>query len=111
MFRFVVNVGVQTGLEKRVCNIRLFLRGCIRAVGDVDSSIVCVACSYCQPWNEWYHQCVPGVASSTTSTATKPIPTITITTTTLPSPTTTTGFVKTSGTGFTLNDVRYVPVG
>ncbi|KAF9461275.1 CEL4a mannanase [Collybia nuda] len=68
----------------------------------------CVSGTTCQVLNDWYHQCLPG--GSTTPPTTTP----TITTkppTTTQAPPASTGFVKTSGTRFTLNGARYTVVG
>ncbi|RDB16956.1 putative mannan endo-1,4-beta-mannosidase F [Hypsizygus marmoreus] len=70
----------------------------------------CVAGSVCTKLNDWYFQCLPG---STTPSPTSQPPITSpppVTTTTNPPPTST-GFVKTSGTKFTLNGQRYTIVG
>ncbi|KAG6840742.1 hypothetical protein C0991_004651 [Blastosporella zonata] len=100
----------------------------------------CVSGTTCQYQNDYYSQCLPGTATSTTaasttttkattsttsttatSTTTKASTTSTSTTTTKASTTSTstttsstavsTGFVKTSGTRFTLNGSPYTVVG
>ncbi|TFK74044.1 glycoside hydrolase family 5 protein [Pluteus cervinus] len=64
----------------------------------------CASGSACIAQSEWYSQCLPG--ASTTPT---PIPTTTATT--APPPPASTGFVKTSGTKFTLNGAPFTVVG
>ncbi|KAF7378392.1 Glycoside hydrolase family 5 protein [Mycena sanguinolenta] len=83
----------------------------------------CAAGLACVEQNEWYSQCLPGTATTTTSpttvstTSTVKSTTTVSTTTTVKSTTTTssapssTGFIKTSGTRFTLNGQQFVPVG
>lgn len=66
----------------------------------------CVSGTTCTKLNDWYFQCLPG-ATTTSPTTTPPSTTIT---TTSPPPAST-GFVKTSGTRFTLNGQRYTIVG
>ncbi|KAF5354742.1 hypothetical protein D9756_005256 [Leucocoprinus leucothites] len=69
----------------------------------------CASGSACVAQNEWYSQCIPGATSAP--------PTSTTTGTTSSGPTTSappsavTGFVKTSGTKFTLNGKTYTVVG
>ncbi|KAF8883320.1 CEL4b mannanase [Gymnopilus junonius] len=77
----------------------------------------CASGTTCQVLNPYYYQCLPGTATSTVS-STSTQPTTTTTTTTSSSSTTTgtpvptpTGFVKTSGTKFTLNGSTYTVVG
>ncbi|TFK66523.1 glycoside hydrolase family 5 protein [Pluteus cervinus] len=65
---------------------------------------VCASGSACIAQNEWYSQCLPGA-----STTPAPVPTTTRTTT--PPPPASTGFVKTSGTKFTLNGAPFTVVG
>nr|CAB76904.1 CEL4a mannanase [Agaricus bisporus] len=69
----------------------------------------CASGSSCVVQNEWYSQCLPG-----STTPTNPPPTTTTSQTTAP-PTTShpvsTGFVKASGTRFTLNGQKYTVVG
>jgi len=71
-------------------------------------STVCISGSACVYQNDWYSQCIPGAISPTippSNTATSPGPTSGV-----PSPVST-GFVKTSGTEFTLNGKAYTVVG
>ncbi|KAF5323251.1 hypothetical protein D9619_013508 [Psilocybe cf. subviscida] len=86
---------------------------------------VCASGSTCVYSNPWYSQCLPGTASSSSSTTTRITTTATTTTrpgtTTITSTTRTstsatptavpTGFVKTSGTQFTLNGSKFTVVG
>ncbi|KAF8079251.1 CEL4a mannanase [Lyophyllum atratum] len=75
----------------------------------------CVSGAICIKQNDYYSQCLPG--STTAPPTTAPPTTTKTTTTTKPTTTTTspppasTGFVKTSGTRFTLNGQRYTIVG
>jgi mannan endo-1,4-beta-mannosidase len=69
---------------------------------------VCASGSACVVSNPYYSQCIPGAASSTAPTSTVGHSS----TSTTPSPTATvTGFVKTSGTKFTLNGKTFSVVG
>ncbi|KAF5385133.1 hypothetical protein D9615_000976 [Tricholomella constricta] len=71
----------------------------------------CVSGTICVYQNDWYSQCLPGTTTTTpTSTSTSTTSTTTTTTATTPPPVST-GFVKTSGTRFTLNGQRYTIVG
>ncbi|KXN90624.1 Mannan endo-1,4-beta-mannosidase F [Leucoagaricus sp. SymC.cos] len=71
----------------------------------------CASGSTCVVQNEWYSQCLPGAASTTTTTTIKTTTTTsTGPTSSAPSPAST-GFVKTSGTRFTLNGQKYTVVG
>ncbi|PPR01176.1 hypothetical protein CVT24_006052 [Panaeolus cyanescens] len=70
---------------------------------------VCVADAYCSRSNEWYSQCVPGTGPTTSSTV--PTTTVQPTSTTTSAPPAATGFVKVSGTRFTLNGAKYTVVG
>ncbi|KAF9482636.1 CEL4b mannanase [Pholiota conissans] len=82
----------------------------------------CASGTTCQVENPYYSQCLPGTATATTTT-TKPTTTTTTTmkptttTTTTTGPTTTaappspTGFVKASGTAFSLNGSKFTVVG
>jgi len=67
----------------------------------------CVAGSVCTYSNPYYSQCLPGTATSTVSSTTK----VTTTSTASGSTSTDSGFVKTSGQGFTLNGSPYVVAG
>jgi mannan endo-1,4-beta-mannosidase len=74
----------------------------------------CVSGSTCVYSNPYYSQCLPSTTTpppptTTTTTTTKP-PTTTTTTTSSPPPAST-GFVKTSGTKFTLNGSKFTVVG
>ncbi|KAF9564905.1 CEL4b mannanase [Agrocybe pediades] len=79
----------------------------------------CASGSYCSYQNDWYSQCIPGVASTTSSsrtTTSKPASSTSKTTTstgptsTAPAPAST-GFVKVSGQKFVLNGATYTVVG
>ncbi|RDB24327.1 putative mannan endo-1,4-beta-mannosidase F [Hypsizygus marmoreus] len=71
----------------------------------------CVSGTVCTTLNDWYFQCLPGTSVPTTAPpATTPTTTPSGPTTTV-SPPASTGFVKTSGTRFTLNGARYTVVG
>ncbi|KAF9469516.1 CEL4a mannanase [Collybia nuda] len=73
---------------------------------------VCASGSSCVFSNDWYSQCIPGSGPTTTPTTTTSRTTTTPTTTTVSTPPpVSTGFVKTSGTRFTLNGSRYTVVG
>lgn len=75
---------------------------------DWTGETVCISGSACVYQNDWYSQCIPGAISPTippSNTATSPGPTSGV-----PSPVST-GFVKTSGTEFTLNGKAYTVVG
>ncbi|KAF8893383.1 CEL4a mannanase [Infundibulicybe gibba] len=73
----------------------------------------CATGSACVYSNPWYSQCIPGAATTPTTT----VPTSTTRPATTSTPATTapppasTGFVKTSGTRFTLNGAKYTVVG
>ncbi|KAJ7201458.1 glycoside hydrolase superfamily, partial [Mycena rebaudengoi] len=79
----------------------------------------CAAGSVCVVQNPFFWQCVPGTATTTPAppTTTPPTSTTRTTTTTVTTPISTpsapasTGFVKTSGTRFTLNGAPYTVVG
>ncbi|KAJ7849909.1 glycoside hydrolase superfamily [Mycena leptocephala] len=85
--------------------------GGVTYTGETD----CAAGLVCTELNAYYSQCLVGTGtttvttSSTTSTAKST--TTTTTTTTASSPPSSTGFIKTSGTRFTLNGQQFVPVG
>ncbi|EJD41187.1 CEL4b mannanase [Auricularia subglabra TFB-10046 SS5] len=75
---------------------------------------VCDAGSVCTVQNDWYSQCLPGAATTTSATRTTTVTSATTSTTSATStspPATATGFVKTSGQKFTLNGAGFVPVG
>ncbi|KAJ7021392.1 glycoside hydrolase, partial [Mycena alexandri] len=67
----------------------------------------CATGSACVQQSEWYSQCLPGAA---TTAPAPPTSTITSATSTASVPAQT-GFVKTSGTRFTLNGAKYTLVG
>jgi hypothetical protein len=69
----------------------------------------CVSGTVCTELNEWYFQCLPGTATTTVST-TPPTSTSSAPTSTASAPVQT-GFVKTSGTKFTLNGAPYTLFG
>ncbi|KAG9029160.1 hypothetical protein FRB95_005618 [Tulasnella sp. JGI-2019a] len=69
-------------------------------------STVCASGSVCTYQNAYYSQCIPGTAT-TTATTTKTTTSATTTTTYA----TVTGYVKTSGTSFTLNGSPFTLVG
>ncbi|KAJ7458495.1 CEL4a mannanase [Mycena latifolia] len=74
----------------------------------------CVAGSVCTFSNPFYSQCLPGTATTTVGTTTTPTtsPTSTVTSaTSTASVPAQTGFVKTSGTRFTLNGAPYTVFG
>ncbi|KAK7435529.1 hypothetical protein VKT23_019651 [Stygiomarasmius scandens] len=74
----------------------------------------CVSGTACVVVNPYYSQCIRGAASSTvapSSTSTRATTTVASTTSTVPSAPASTGFVKTSGTGFTLNGKKFTVVG
>ncbi|KAF8320837.1 mannanase [Clavulina sp. PMI_390] len=84
----------------------------------------CVSGTVCTYLNDWFYQCLAGsatVSSTSTSKASTSTTTTKVTTTTTSTKTTTTtssggtstvtGFVKTSGTSFTLNGSKYHAVG
>ncbi|KAF9452368.1 glycoside hydrolase family 5 protein [Macrolepiota fuliginosa MF-IS2] len=74
----------------------------------------CASGSACVYQNDYYSQCVPGATATTTSTTTTTKTTTnstTATTTTTVSPPASTGFVKVSGTRFSLNGQKYTVVG
>ncbi|KAF8159938.1 CEL4b mannanase [Crassisporium funariophilum] len=71
---------------------------------DYTGDTACVSGTSCNFLNNWYSQCLPGAAPApTTTTPAGPI--------TTPAPPAATGFVKTSGTQFTLNGSKYTVVG
>ncbi len=82
---------------------------CIRDLAE------CADGSACVYSNDWYSQCLPGATASPTTTHPNPTtsPTTTRPTTTIPTSTSpaATGFVKTSGTRFTLNGQKYTVAG
>lgn len=61
--------------------------------------------------NDYYWQCLPGATPSPTTTPTSTHPTSTPSPTSTSAPPAATGFVKTSGTRFTLNGQKYTVVG
>ncbi|TFK44992.1 mannanase [Crucibulum laeve] len=76
----------------------------------------CVSDHTCTYLNVWYSQCIPRVATSTTSTFTSTRSSTTVSSTasstsSTSAPPAATGFVKTSGTQFTLNGSKYTVVG
>ncbi|KAF7354147.1 Mannan endo-1,4-beta-mannosidase F [Mycena venus] len=82
----------------------------------------CATGFVCVEQNEWYSQCLAGTSTTTVTTPTTTPTTVsttstvkststTHTTTTSSSPPSATGFIKTSGTRFTLNGQQFVPVG
>ncbi|CAG9949782.1 unnamed protein product [Clonostachys rosea f. rosea IK726] len=102
----------------------LYLWPCLAAIASAQAPLygqcggvnwtgptTCVAGSYCQYQNEWYSQCVPGAASSSTlvtsrtSTTSSTSRAATSTSTTSSPPPTGTGFPKASGTKFTIDGV------
>ncbi|KAF8199076.1 CEL4b mannanase [Pholiota molesta] len=90
--------------------------GGINYTGDT----ACASGTTCQVLNAYYYQCLAPSSTATTapsgSPTTTPIPTTTPTTTatgttTTPAPPSATGFVKASGTAFTLNGSKFTVVG
>ncbi|KAJ7278386.1 CEL4a mannanase [Mycena rebaudengoi] len=70
---------------------------------------VCETGTVCTVLNPFYFQCIPGTATTTVTPTTTRSTTVSPTTTSAPS--TVTGFVKTSGTRFTVNGSKYTVVG
>lgn len=89
----------------------------------IHNTEACASGTTCQVLNAYYYQCLtpsstattaPSSSPTTITTTTKPTTTPTTTTTgptTTPPPPSATGFVKTSGTAFTLNGSKFTVVG
>ncbi|KAK0463815.1 mannanase [Desarmillaria tabescens] len=69
----------------------------------------CISGTVCTVLNDWYYQCLPGTATSTTISSTSHT-TATATSTTVSAPSST-GFVTTSGTQFRLNGAKFTVIG
>ncbi|KAF8658278.1 hypothetical protein AX16_002053 [Volvariella volvacea WC 439] len=69
---------------------------------------VCVSGYTCVRQNDWYYQCIPGTGSTSSSSSPTSQPPTSTSQPPVPAPT---GFVRTNGTRFTLNGVKYTVVG
>ncbi len=70
----------------------------------------CAGGTVCTVLNDYYSQCLPGTAASTTVSSTSHTTSTTATSTTVPAPSPS-GFVTTSGTEFRLNGAKFTVFG
>ncbi|THU93622.1 mannanase [Dendrothele bispora CBS 962.96] len=99
----IVNAHAQTSPEWGQCG----------GIGWTGST-ACVSGTACVVVNPYYSQCIRGASSSApapSSTSTRTSTTVAVPTTTSPSTPVSTGFVKTSGTEFTLDGKKFTAVG
>ncbi|PBK88327.1 mannanase [Armillaria gallica] len=97
-------------------SLGLFLRSVFAAVPEWGQCggigwtgpTTCDSGSVCTVLNDYYYQCLPGTATSTTISSTS---SATSTTVSVPSPTSSSGFVTTLGTEFHLNGSKFTVFG